>query len=155
MSVRGSLGWDYQSDKRYAKTTGAAMSAHVAVVATLEYERDVAIPGGLESGANRVAAALEEWAKVNHPWTNRTGLAEQQLTGFVEETNGGFIAGLGHGVDYGFYLERDPRWSVLDKAQQAIFHQAPAIMADEVALELRGVGSKFRHKASGRFVSNS
>ena len=152
MSVRGGMTWDFQSETRFAKTTGAAMNGNLAVIATLEYERDVAIPGGLESGANRIAEALEQWARVNHPWTNRTGEAELQLSGFVEEVNGGFAAGLGHGVEYGFYLERDPRWSVLDKAQQAILAKGGEIVAGEVELELRGRGSHFRHRATGRFV---
>jgi len=152
MTVRGSLGWAFETERRYAKTTGAAMNGNVAIAANLEYERDVAIPGGLESGANRVAAALEEWAKVNHPWTNRTGEAELRLSGFVEETNGGYIAGLAHGVEYGFYLERNPRWSVLDKAQQAILPKGGELVMGEVELELRGQGSKFRHRGTGRFV---
>lgn len=152
MSIRGGLSWAFESETRFAKLTGAAMNGNVSVMASLEYQRDVAIPGGMEAGAHRVAEALEEWAKVNHPWQNRTGLAELNLTGFVEEVEGGFVAGLGHGVEYGFYLERDPRWSVLDKAQQAILPKGPELVNGEVELELRGRGSKFRHKSSGRFA---
>lgn len=152
MTVRGGMSWAFETESRFRKGDGSEMNGNVAVVAMLEEQRDVLIPGGLESGANRVAAALEEWAKVNHPWQNKTGLAEASLTGFVVDVDGGFDAGLAHGVDYGFYLERDPRWSVLDKAQQAIAPMGARLVADEVSLELRGRGSKFRHRSSGRFA---
>lgn len=52
------------------------------------------------------AAVLEEYAKANRPWTDRTANAVQSLHSYVEELSGDTVRlYLSHGVDYGIFLE--------------------------------------------------
>lgn len=58
----------------------------------------------------------QEWAKqmademrATHPWINQTGEAERKLFGRAFRLVAGAVIAIGHGVDYGIYLER--RWS--------------------------------------------
>lgn len=55
----------------------------------------------MERGAERV----EEYAKANAPWTDRTGDARQGLTARVYEEFGEIVLELAHSVDYGYWLE--------------------------------------------------
>lgn len=155
MTTRGSVSWSYATEQQFRKLDGGAMTSPVALIAAREYERDTAIPAGMLSGAHRLAVAMQEWAQMMHAWTNRTGEAERGLVGSAEDIDGrGVVAVLASTAPHGFFLERNPEWSVLDKAQQAMSARAGEIMAGEVSLELRGRGSKFRG-AGGRFVSGS
>lgn len=54
---------------------------------------------------------LEEYMKTNHPWENRTGQAEANLSAEYSEQGGGeyipkeLIITISHGVEYGIFLE--------------------------------------------------
>lgn len=54
---------------------------------------------------NTVAKAMEAEAKKGRPWTDRTGHARQQLTGYCEKSESGVRIYLAHGVSYGPDLE--------------------------------------------------
>lgn len=57
-------------------------------------------------------------AKLNRPWTDRTGHAKQRLHGDFQELPGeGFKLSLAHGVDYGIWLElaHEKRFAIIDK----------------------------------------
>lgn len=51
------------------------------------------------------AKKLENEAKNNHPWTDRTYQARNRLKGDSEWLGNILRISLGHGVDYGVYLE--------------------------------------------------
>lgn len=56
--------------------------------------------------ASSAALELENYAKQNRPWTDRTGAARQRLKGTVDHpTQVEWVITLSHGVDYGIYLE--------------------------------------------------
>ena len=51
------------------------------------------------------AEAMEQYAKANAPWTDRTTDAREYLHATVEETGPIGTIVLAHGVDYGLWLE--------------------------------------------------
>lgn len=51
------------------------------------------------------AEAMEQYAKANAPWTDRTGDARERLHATVEETGPIGTIVLSHGVEYGIWLE--------------------------------------------------
>jgi hypothetical protein len=51
------------------------------------------------------AEDMENYAKANAPWTDRTGDARERLHATVEETGPIGTIVLAHGVDYGIWLE--------------------------------------------------
>lgn len=58
------------------------------------------------SFGQQVSAEMETYAKVNAPWTDRTGNARQGLRGWVEKTRDGKVrVYLSHSVIYGINLE--------------------------------------------------
>ena len=60
---------------------------------------------GMKMYAETAAKNFENYAKENRPWTDRTGMARQRLTGYVEEIDKGYRINIAHGVDYGLWLE--------------------------------------------------
>lgn len=55
--------------------------------------------------ATNAALKLQNYARDNAPWTDRTGHARQRLTGTASRINNGYRITLAHGVDYGKWLE--------------------------------------------------
>ncbi len=79
---------------------------------------------------NRVAPAMERYAKTNAPWTDRTGQARARLSAKYERTSDAtFDVSLSHGVPYGVHLEyRDSgRYAILRPTLNALF---PSIAND-------------------------
>jgi hypothetical protein len=74
--------------------------------------------GALRETAQACADKSEQWAKQNHPWRNRTYGAEEELTGYVQDTGGKIGFGVAQGVEYGKYLEtaHDGKYAVCEKA---------------------------------------
>lgn len=72
--------------------------------------------------ATEGAKKFENYAKQNRPWTDRTGQARQRLTGWVEMFSDKIRIHIGHGVDYGIYLElaNQRRFAVLQKTVNAV-----------------------------------
>lgn len=75
---------------------------------------DLAIRMYAEQGARQ----LENFAKENRRWTDRTGHAWQRLTGYVGKSEMGYRIYLAHGVDYGIWLElaNEKRFSIIPQA---------------------------------------
>ena len=67
------------------------------------------VQGAISSYASITAREMEQYAKSNHPWTNRTGNAERGLHASVTTSKHGWTQNiqLSHGsnVWYGYYLE--------------------------------------------------
>lgn len=55
--------------------------------------------------ADTASKKLENDAKANYPWTDRTFQASRRLKGSWKPNGNGVRIELSHGVDYGFYLE--------------------------------------------------
>lgn len=56
----------------------------------------------IEQEMQAMAKAMEQYAKQNHPWQNRTGAAERT---FSAKPIGNFTILISHGVYYGIFLE--------------------------------------------------
>lgn len=61
------------------------------------------------------AKEMENYAKVNRKWTDRTSMARRSLNGYVEEDKEHIRVGIAHGVDYGVHLElaHEKRYAIL------------------------------------------
>lgn len=77
--------------------------------------------------ATEGAKKFENYAKQNRPWTDRTGQARQRLTGWVEMFSDKIRIHIGHGVDYGIYLElaNEKKYAIL---QQTVNAASPEIL---------------------------
>lgn len=60
---------------------------------------------GIQMYAETSALKLQNHARQNAKWTDRTGHARQRLTGDVLIVSNGYKLRLAHGVDYGKWLE--------------------------------------------------
>lgn len=77
------------------------ISGMVSGLSKLEGSSDAAIRMYAEQGARK----LEDSAKENRKWTDRTGRARQGLNSYVGKVSNGYKITLAHGVDYGLWLE--------------------------------------------------
>lgn len=68
--------------------------------------------------AETSALSLQNSARQNARWTDRTGHARQRLTGDVLTVEKGYKLRLAHGVDYGKWLElaHEKRFSIIPEA---------------------------------------
>lgn len=71
--------------------------------------------------ANEGAKKMENYAKLNRPWKDRTAHARQRLVGFVETLSNSVRINISHGVYYGIYLElcNNKRFAILQKTVNA------------------------------------
>lgn len=77
------------------------LSGMVSGLVDCESKADMAIRMLAEQGALQ----LQNSARENRKWTDRTGHARQRLTGYVGKIPEGYRITLAHGVDYGIWLE--------------------------------------------------
>lgn len=72
--------------------------------------------------AQEGAKKMQNYAKINRPWTDRTGWARQRLVGWVERLSDVIRIYIGHGVNYGIYLElaHEKRYAILQKTVNAL-----------------------------------
>lgn len=77
---------------------------------------DVAIKEYLDTAGLK----LQNYAKKNAPWTDRSGRARTSLNYSVEAIPVGYRLIIAHGVDYGIWLElaHEKRFAILDKTIQ-------------------------------------
>jgi len=59
----------------------------------------------IQQQADRYASIMEASAKVNAPWTDRTGKARAGLFGTVDKHGNVITVVLAHSMEYGVYLE--------------------------------------------------
>lgn len=83
-----------------------------------ESKSQIAIKMFAQEGAKK----FENYAKINRPWTDRTGHARQRLTGYVETFSDKTRINIAHGVYYGVYLElcNEKRFAILQKTVNAL-----------------------------------
>lgn len=67
--------------------------------------------------AENGALMLQNSARENAPWEDRTAQARQRLTGDVLEVANGYKLRLAHGVDYGKWLElaHERKYAIIEK----------------------------------------
>ena len=72
--------------------------------------------------AEQGAMKMENFAKENRRWTDRTGQARQRLKGSTEEIPNGYRVIIAHGVDYGIWLElaHEKRFSILPETVEYV-----------------------------------
>lgn len=77
----------------------------------LESKTDTAIRMYAETSAKK----MENYAKENRRWTDRTGHARQRLNGYVGKMANGYRVYIAHGVNYGLWLElaHEKRFAIL------------------------------------------
>lgn len=87
------------------------LSGMISGLADCESRADIAIRMLAEQGALQ----LQNSARENRKWTDRTGHARQRLTGYVGKIPEGYRITLAHGVDYGIWLElaHEKRFSII------------------------------------------
>lgn len=68
--------------------------------------------------AEQGALKLQNFARENRRWTDRTGQARQRLHAFVGKIPEGYRITLAHGVDYGLWLElaHEKRFSIIPQS---------------------------------------
>lgn len=73
---------------------------------------------GMEEGREKV----ENYARSNAPWADRTGAARSGLTASVYEDAGEIVLELAHSVDYGLWLEliQDGRFAIIMPTLEAL-----------------------------------
>ena len=71
---------------------------------------------GLLMYAQTKANELESYMKINRPWTDRTSMAKNTLSGRASKIDNGVRITLSYGVDYGIYLERahEQRFAIIE-----------------------------------------
>lgn len=71
--------------------------------------------------AKTASKTMENYAKQNAPWTDRTGHARQRLTGDAEAVEKGWQIALSQGVDYGVFLElaHEKKYAILQPTVMA------------------------------------
>lgn len=80
--------------------------------------------------AQTEASRLEGYMKVNRPWTDRTSMAKNSLTGRAKADGQTAVKiTLAHGVNYGVHLElgHDERYAIINPT---IKLQGPVVMKD-------------------------
>lgn len=78
-------------------------------------EREIKTRAALGLYGDTVAKKMEAHAKSNKPWTDRTGRAKQSLYSDSYWFGNVVRVELGHGVDYGVYLEfcNEKRYAII------------------------------------------
>ena len=87
---------------------------------------------------------MEQWARNNRPWTDRTGDARKGLTGFSKLENDKISVGVGHSVEYGEQLEmrRAGKYAILkptiERFQPSFERDLSAVLQAKIEAELGG-----------------
>lgn len=83
-----------------------------------ESKSDAAVAAYAETSALK----LQNYAKENRRWTDRTGHARQRLTGTSGKVADGYKLTLAHGVDYGIWLElaHEKRFAIIQETIQTV-----------------------------------
>lgn len=87
------------------------LSSLLSGMTNAENKVDAAVRMYAETGALK----LQNYAKQNAPWTDRTGHARQRLNSYVSAVSNGYKIALAHGVFYGIWLElaHEKRFSII------------------------------------------
>ena len=94
------------------------ISGMVAGLSAAESATDKAVRVYAEQGALK----LQNFARENRKWTDRTGQARQRLHSFVGKIPEGYRITLAHGVDYGLWLElaHEKRFAIIPQSLEYV-----------------------------------
>ena len=83
----------------------------------------------VERAMNRGKEKIEEYARQNAPWNDRSGMARDGLVADVYLEGGEVVLELAHSVDYGYWLEiiQDGQFAIIMPTLEAL---GPEILAD-------------------------
>ena len=98
------------------------LSSLLSGMANAENKVDAAVRMYAETGALK----LQNYAKQNAPWTDRTGHARQRLNSYVSAVSNGYKIALAHRVSYGIWLElaHENRFSIIPQTINYVGTQA-------------------------------
>lgn len=88
--------------------------------------------------ATTKASQLQSYMQTNRPWTDRTSMAKQTLTGRASAIRNGARITLAYGVDYGIYLEK------AHEQKYAIIKPTMEIKGPEVLEGAKGLINKIK-----------
>lgn len=76
----------------------------------------------LEMYAENSALKLQNYARKNRRWTDRTGHARQRLTGYATKLPNKMRIYIAHGVDYGIWLEKanEEKYAILNETIEKV-----------------------------------
>ena len=81
------------------------------------------LKASLKIVGDRGAREMENYARQNRPWKDRTGNARQKLEGNCDWVNDKLLeVTINHGVDYGVWLElaMGRRYAILERSRDAV-----------------------------------
>ncbi len=72
--------------------------------------------------AETAAEKMQNYAKQNRPWSDRTGQARQRLRGYTGHIANGKRIYIAHGVEYGVFLEfaNERKYAVLEQTVEVV-----------------------------------
>lgn len=94
------------------------ISGVLSKLTSFENKFDAALSVFAENGAQK----MEEYAKKNRKWTDRTARARQSLNGKAFKIDNGYRLQIAHGVHYGVYLEYryGRKYAILDTTVRSV-----------------------------------
>ena len=102
---------------------GSTITVDVKEVAQNLKKFDQTIQAQLQVVGSTISGNMESYAKANHPWTNRTSSAQNQLKGDFKVSDNEMDIFISHGVTYGYYLETrkdfNGKYAILEKARDS------------------------------------
>ena len=102
---------------------GSTITVDVKEVAQNLKKFDQTIQAQLQVVGSTISGNMESYAKANHPWTNRTSSAQNQLRGDFKVSDNEMDISIAHGVTYGYYLETrkdfNGKYAILEKARDS------------------------------------
>ena len=102
---------------------GSTITVDVKEVAQNLKKFDQTIQAQLQVVGSTISGNMESYAKANHPWTNRTSSAQNQLKGDFKVSDNEMDISIAHGVTYGYYLETrkdfNGKYTILEKARDS------------------------------------
>ena len=102
---------------------GSTITVDVKEVAQNLERFDQTIQAQLQVVGSTISGNMESYAKANHPWKNRSSSAQNQLKGDFKVTDNELDIFIGHGADYGYWLEKrkdfNGKYQILEKARDS------------------------------------
>ena len=102
---------------------GSTITVDVKEVAQNLKKFDQTMQAQLQVVGSTISGNMESYAKANHPWTNRTSSAQNQLKGDFKVSDNEMDIFIAHGVTYGYYLETrkdfNGKYAILEKARDS------------------------------------
>ena len=102
---------------------GSTITVDVKEVAQNLERFDQTVQAQLQVVGSTISGNMESYAKANHAWKNRSSSAQNQLKGDFKVTDNELDIFIGHGVDYGYWLEKrkdfNGKYQILEKARDS------------------------------------